>query len=75
MSDATEAAVELADAHGIDLDQVEGTGTDGRVTKQDVEDAIDTAIAAGTRQGPPPVSATPVVETVAGGHRPKTWDG
>jgi pyruvate/2-oxoglutarate dehydrogenase complex dihydrolipoamide acyltransferase (E2) component len=35
--DATEGAVELADAEGIDLADVEGTGKDGRVTKGDVE--------------------------------------
>lgn len=35
--DATDGARELADAEGVDLSQVEGTGTDGRVTKGDVE--------------------------------------
>lgn len=35
--DATETAQELADAEGIDLAEVEGTGKDGRVTKGDVE--------------------------------------
>jgi pyruvate/2-oxoglutarate dehydrogenase complex dihydrolipoamide acyltransferase (E2) component len=38
--DATAGAVELADEHGIDLEAIEGTGVDGRVTKADVEAAI-----------------------------------
>ncbi len=37
MADATNAARELADEKDVDLDQVEGTGKDGRVTKADVE--------------------------------------
>lgn len=36
----SEAARKLAEAAGIDLDQVEGTGKDGGVTKPDVERAI-----------------------------------
>lgn len=35
--DATDAAKALAAEHGIDLKDVKGTGTDGRVTKDDVE--------------------------------------
>ena len=39
--DATEAARELAEAEGLDLSEIEGTGSGGRVTKGDVEDALD----------------------------------
>ena len=35
--DATDSAVELADSEGVDLSEVEGTGTGGKVTKADVE--------------------------------------
>jgi len=35
--DATEAAVKLAEEHGVDLTKIEGSGKDGRITKGDVE--------------------------------------
>jgi pyruvate/2-oxoglutarate dehydrogenase complex dihydrolipoamide acyltransferase (E2) component len=35
--DATDAARELANENGVDLNDVEGTGADGRITKDDVE--------------------------------------
>lgn len=38
--DITPAALELADEHGLDLTEVEGTGKDGRILKSDVEGAI-----------------------------------
>lgn len=37
--DATDGAVEAANELGIDLANVTGTGTDGRITKADVEAA------------------------------------
>jgi pyruvate/2-oxoglutarate dehydrogenase complex dihydrolipoamide acyltransferase (E2) component len=37
---ATDAAVELAQEHDIDLAEIEGSGTDGRVLKSDVEAVI-----------------------------------
>ena len=37
----TPVAQRLADRHGINADAVEGTGPDGRVTKEDVQRAID----------------------------------
>lgn len=40
---ATPAAVEAADEHGVDLSQVEGSGKDGKVTKPDVEAAASDA--------------------------------
>ena len=35
------AAAKLAEDHGIDLEQVEGTGKEGSITKADVQAAID----------------------------------
>lgn len=35
--EATVAAMDLAEEHGVDLSQVSGTGEDGRITKPDVE--------------------------------------
>jgi pyruvate/2-oxoglutarate dehydrogenase complex dihydrolipoamide acyltransferase (E2) component len=39
--DATDAAVELANANGIDLTTVEGTGKDGRVLEGDVKKLVE----------------------------------
>lgn len=36
-ADATEGALELAAAYGVNLAVVQGTGSDGRITKADVE--------------------------------------
>ena len=36
---ATEAALREAEAAGIDLDEVEGSGAEGRITIQDVKEA------------------------------------
>lgn len=38
---ASEAVLELAKEHGVDIEQVEGTGKDGRIKKSDVEAFID----------------------------------
>lgn len=40
--DATDAAKALADDEGIDLAMVEGTGAEGRITKDDVVAATET---------------------------------
>ena len=37
--DATDRAFEVADELGIDLDEVEGSGADGRITVRDVQRA------------------------------------
>jgi e3 binding domain len=37
--DATETALQLADELGVDLDDVEGTGSEGRITVKDVKQA------------------------------------
>ncbi len=39
--EATEAALDLALEHDLDLGNVEGTGVDGRVLKSDVQAALD----------------------------------
>lgn len=44
--EASDAARKLAEAEGIDLEDVEGTGADGGVTKPDVEKAIAARAAA-----------------------------
>jgi pyruvate dehydrogenase E2 component (dihydrolipoamide acetyltransferase) len=38
--DATDSARELASEAGLDLSSVQGTGADGRITKGDVEKAL-----------------------------------
>lgn len=39
--DATDAARELAEIYEIDLSEIEGTGSDDRVIKSDVEDVLE----------------------------------
>jgi|SRR5215469_12533762 len=41
--DATDEAKALAEENNVDLSTVEGSGKDGRITKKDVEEAIDAA--------------------------------
>lgn len=38
--EATDAAAELAEAEGIDLASIDGSGADGKITKGDVEKAV-----------------------------------
>ncbi len=38
---ATEAALREAESAGIDLDEVEGTGAEGRITVNDVKEMAD----------------------------------
>jgi 2-oxoglutarate dehydrogenase E2 component (dihydrolipoamide succinyltransferase) len=62
---ASPVARRMAEEHGLDLSRVEGTGTAGRVTREDVERYIQP-------------SARPAAETIraaapsADGHRPET---
>lgn len=46
---ASKAAAELADEYGVDLSNVEGSGSGGRITKGDVEAYI--AASVGQREG------------------------
>lgn len=39
-TNATVGAQELAEQHGLDVESIDGTGADGRVIKQDVQDAL-----------------------------------
>jgi pyruvate/2-oxoglutarate dehydrogenase complex dihydrolipoamide acyltransferase (E2) component len=39
--EATDAAKELAEEHGVNLAAVEGTGEDGKITKGDVQKVVD----------------------------------
>lgn len=41
IDDITPAAYELAVSHAVDLSTVEGTGAGGRITKSDVEKALE----------------------------------
>jgi pyruvate dehydrogenase E2 component (dihydrolipoamide acetyltransferase) len=56
----TPVARRLAERHGIDADAIDGTGPDGRVTKEDVQRAIDA--------GPAETDATAPKETGAAAH-------
>jgi 2-oxoisovalerate dehydrogenase E2 component (dihydrolipoyl transacylase) len=38
---ATPAALKAAEEHSIDLDDIEGTGADGRITVKDVREAVE----------------------------------
>jgi len=46
--DATEAAIELAEQLGIEPESIVGTGKDGRILKQDVEDYVQGQVAGQT---------------------------
>jgi pyruvate dehydrogenase E2 component (dihydrolipoyllysine-residue acetyltransferase) len=50
----------LADEHGLDLSQIEGSGTGGRITKADVMDAIDGSGTAAPAAAAPAPAAPPV---------------
>ncbi len=49
----------LADEHGLDLSRIEGSGTGGRITKQDVMAAIDSGGAAAARAAAPAAAPAP----------------
>jgi 2-oxoglutarate dehydrogenase E2 component (dihydrolipoamide succinyltransferase) len=52
---ASPVARRLAEEHGVDLGKVEGTGTGGRVTREDVERHLAPAAAAQPASAPTPV--------------------
>jgi 2-oxoglutarate dehydrogenase E2 component (dihydrolipoamide succinyltransferase) len=54
----------IAEDNNVDLDQIQGTGANGRITKEDIQRYLDGRQAAGA-PAPPPVSAAPVPATSA----------
>lgn len=56
--DATPAAAELAEEEGVDLEDVEGTGKEGRITKADVEAAADDSEPSGRTEEELPLITT-----------------
>lgn len=61
---ATPSARKLAEANGVDLASIEGTGPGGKITKGDVENASGTSAPA-----PAPTPAPTPVKAAAGGDR------
>ncbi|ARM84419.1 2-oxoglutarate dehydrogenase complex dihydrolipoyllysine-residue succinyltransferase [Marinobacter salarius] len=66
------AARKLAEENSVDPDAVEGTGKDGRVTKEDVQNHIDAGKSSGSSSTPAskPVGDMPQVD-VGSGERPE----
>lgn len=66
------AARKLAEENNIDPDAVEGTGKDGRVTKEDVQNHVDTGKSSGATSTPAskPAGDMPQVD-VGSGERPE----
>ena len=63
----TPVARRLAERHGVDADRLEGTGPGGRVTKEDVNRAIDAGTAPALEEK---ASGEPAVESKASGEPP-----
>ena len=57
----------LAEEHGIDLAQVQGTGTGGRITKKDIQGFIETGAPAAPAAAPAAERAAPVPPVMAPG--------
>jgi 2-oxoglutarate dehydrogenase E1 component len=58
-ANATPVAIRMATAHGLDVDSIEGTGPRGRVTKEDVQAALD-------GEGAPSAAAAPELRPIRG---------
>jgi 2-oxoisovalerate dehydrogenase E2 component (dihydrolipoyl transacylase) len=63
---ATAAARELAAEHGVDLARISGTGLDGRVTRQDVEQLVASRGRPAERPAAAPVPSAPARAPLAG---------
>ena len=63
----TPVARRLAERHGVDADQIEGTGPGGRVTKEDVRRAIDAGTAPALEEK---ASGEPAPQSKASGEPP-----
>ena len=61
----TPVAQRLAEAHGVDLGAIVGTGPGGRITKADVEAAAASRLVAELPPGPDKVRATPAARRIA----------
>ena len=57
-ANATPVAARMASANGVDLESIQGTGPRGRVTKEDVEAAIEGNGAPATAPAPAPAAGT-----------------
>jgi 2-oxoglutarate dehydrogenase E2 component (dihydrolipoamide succinyltransferase) len=67
---ASPVARRMAEEHGLDLARVEGTGTAGRVTREDVERILQPAARAQAPQTPHPTTQT--APPSVNGQRPET---
>lgn len=63
---ASPSARKLAEESGVDLDKVSGTGKDGRITKEDVQNAAKQPKPAAPAPAPSATAATAAVELPAG---------
>jgi len=61
----TPTARKLAEANGIDLDQIEGTGPKGKITKSDIESAMGGGGAASVTGASQPQTAKPSEQTAS----------
>jgi pyruvate dehydrogenase E2 component (dihydrolipoamide acetyltransferase) len=57
---ASPLARRLAEEHGIDLARVSGSGPQGRIVREDVEEFKESAVAAPPAPAPRPVALTPI---------------
>ncbi|MCM0612237.1 2-oxoglutarate dehydrogenase complex dihydrolipoyllysine-residue succinyltransferase [Marinobacter sediminum] len=64
------AARKLAEENSVDPNAVKGTGKDGRVTKEDVQNHVDSGKSSGASEAPKPAAGMPEVN-VAAGERPE----
>lgn len=60
------AARKLAEENDVEPNAVKGTGKDGRVTKEDVQNHVDTAKSSGSASTPKPAADLPKVDVNAG---------
>ena len=64
------AARKLAEENNVDPNAIKGTGKDGRVTKEDVQNHVDSAKSSGGASAPKPAADMPEVN-VSQGERPE----
>lgn len=64
------AARKLAEENSVDPNAVKGTGKDGRVTKEDVQNHVDSGKSSGASEAPKPAAGMPEVN-VSAGERPE----